>query len=129
MQKKLEQLCADLIAAKDAEVKAGDDRVAIERQILQLTGVPDEGAATTECDGYKVKVDQRIIRKVDDKAYALIVDQIPEAVRPITYVETAKVDTKGLRWLRDNEPGLYKLVCTALEEKPAKPAVKVEVLS
>jgi hypothetical protein len=125
-EKRLYDLCADLISAKADENLANERRVAIEREIIAITGLPDEGTATTDCGVYKVKVEQKINRKIDPKAYALIVDQIPEAIRPVRVVEELKVETKGVHWLRDNEPGYYKLLCSAMEEKPAKPSVKVE---
>ena len=57
----------------------------------------------------------------------MVVDQIPETLRPVTIVEEYKIEAKGVRWLKDNEPGYYKLLCSAMEEKPAKTSVKIEV--
>lgn len=128
MQKTLKQLCADLLDAKKTEQEAAVRRIDIETEIIQLTGLPEEGAKTVDCEGFKIKVDQRINRKIDAKLWSLVVDQIPESLRPISIVEEIKVEAKGVRWLRDNEPGYYKLLCTAMEEKPAKPAVKVEAI-
>jgi hypothetical protein len=124
----VEQLCADLIRAKQHEADAEECRVAIERMLIEkVGGAPEEGVQTTEADGFKVKVEQTIKRTIDGKKYALIVDQIPEAVRPVRIEEVIKVDTKGVRWLKENEPGYYKLLCQAMTEKPAKPSVKVEI--
>lgn len=120
-------LCAELISAKQDEQKANDYRVSIEREIVNITGLPDEGSETHDAADYKVRVEQKINRKVDEKKWALISDQIPEAIRPISIVETIKVETAGVRWLKENEPGYYKLLCECMTESPAKPAVKVEV--
>ena len=128
MQDKLVTLCEALIAAKATEAEATINRIGFEEQILSITGKPDEGAATHDAPGFKIKVEQRINRKVDGKKWVLIADGIPEHLRPVQIVEEYKVETKGLRWLRDNEPGLYKLACSAMEEKPMKPSVKVEAV-
>jgi len=125
-EKTLEMLCADLIRAKAAEYQANESRIEVEREIIALVGLPDEGAKTVDAEGYKVKVTQDIRRKLDEKKYALIADQIPEAIRPVKVVEELKVEAAGIRWLRDNEPGYYKLFCTAMTETPAKPSVRVE---
>jgi len=126
MHNEIKELCGKIIAAKADENAATERRVDIEKRILEIVGCPDEGASTTEVDGYKIRVDQRINRKLDSKKWALICDGIPESLRPIAVKETISIETKGVRWLRENEPGYYKLLCQAMEEKPAKPSLKVE---
>lgn len=125
---KLVTLCTALLDAKAREDKAREERIAVEQDILTLTGVPEEGSATTDAPGFKIRVEQKITRKLDDKAWALVVDQIPEAVRPVTTVVEFKIDSKGVRWLKEKEPGYYKMLCSAMTEKPNKPSVKVEVV-
>lgn len=127
-EKKLDALCQQLLEAKTTESKANEDRIAIEAKIIALVGIPDEGAATHDTKEFKLRVEQRITRKLDERKWILVRDQIPEGIRPVTIEETFKIDTKGVHWLRDNEPGYYKLMCQAMEEKPSKPSVKVEVM-
>ena len=122
----LEQLCGDLLRAKQAENDARDARIAIEQAITDIVGIPAEGTKTTDAEGYKVKVDQRIKRTIDSKAWALVRDQIPEELRPIKIVEEIKVENKGVLWLKEKEQGYYRLLCQAMTEKPEKPSVKVE---
>ena len=130
MQNKLVTLCESLLAAKAIEASANEDRIEIEQSILAIVGTPDEGTETHDAGtAFKVKVEQRIIRKVDPRAWSLVCDQIPEQLRPIRITEKYDVDAAGVRWLRDNEKGYYKLACSAIEEKPSKPSVKVEVVS
>ena len=126
-RKTLDVLCADLIRAKEAEHQANESRIEVEREIIALVGLPDEGAKTVDADGFKVKVTQDIRRKLDEKKYALIAEQIPEAIRPVKLVEELKIEAAGVRWLKENEPGYYKLFCSAMTETPSKPSVKVEV--
>ena len=125
---KIEKLCQDLLLAKVREADATHVRVELEKELIEIVGCPEEGFETHDISDYKIKVERRIIRKVDDKAWAMIADQIPEAVRPVTVKETLTVENKGVRWLKENEPGYYRLLCQAMEEKPAKPSVKVEVM-
>ena len=122
----IEELCECLVQAKNAESLANAQRVDIEQQIIELIGKKEEGTRTVKAKGWTVKVDQTIRRKIDEKAWGLVKDQIPEALSPVSIKEELKVKTKGLRWLKDNEPGYYKLLCTAITETPAKPSVKVE---
>ena len=124
---KIEVLASRLVDAKAKEQNANNERVAIERQIIDLVGCPDEGAATHDAGEFKIKIDQRVNRKIDEKRWALIAEQIPEAIRPISIVESIKVETAGVRWLKENEPGYYKLLCECMTESPSKPSVKVEV--
>lgn len=129
MQKTLETLCADLICAKELEATANERRIAIEQEIIEcIGGLPEEGSFTTDARGYKVRVEQRISRKVDAKNWAIMSKQIPEALHPVKEETVLKVDTKGLHWLREKEPGYYALACQVIEEKPMKPSVKVEAV-
>lgn len=116
------------LAAKAAEDAARDSRIAAEEAIVALMpdSVPDEGSKTVEADGYKVTLTQRISRKLDEKAYALIADAIPSAVNPVAEVKAYKVDDAGCRWLKANEPGLWTVLSGALTEKPQKLGVKVQ---
>jgi len=122
-----EQLLADWLEAKQEERKATKTRVEIEEQILALIPAPDEGSKTESVGDMKVTLTQRINRKVDDKAWSIIREEIPEEIRPIEIIESLKIDNRGLKWLEENEPGYYKLVCKCITEKPAKVGVKVEV--
>jgi len=126
-EKRAAELCQELILAKMREADATRKRVEIQQEIIDIVGCPQEGTETHDVDGYKVKIEQRIIRKLDDKAWAMIADQIPESLWPVTVKEEYAITSKGVRWLMENEPGYYKLLCSAMEEKPANPSVKVEV--
>lgn len=124
----LEKLCGDLLHAKRVEDEATAKRIEVERAIIAIVGLPAEGAQTTDATGYKVRVDQKISRKVDEKKWVLIKDQIPAELHPVEVVQDLKVVNKGVLWLKENEPGYYKLFCQVMEEKPSKPSVKVEVV-
>ena len=123
---RLERLCSDLQAAKREEREATGRRIAVEQSIIGEVGLPAEGAKTVDCEGWKIHVEQKINRKIDEKKWTLIKDQIPEQLRPVHIVEEYKIENQGVAWLKENELGFYKLLCTAMEEKAVKPSVKVE---
>lgn len=126
-EKEMEALVKTLTKAKRKEDESRLARIEAEEAIIKaLGGTPIEGTATHNVGGYKVKVEQRINRKIDERKYHAIKDEIPEALRPISIVETLKIDTAGLRWLKENEPGYWKILADAITETPAKPSVKIE---
>jgi hypothetical protein len=118
---------AAYIAAKAAEDAATEARIKAEEALIALIGeVPDEGSKSVDIDGHKVTLSQRVSRKLDERQWVLIRDEIPEGLSPVSIVETYKLDDAGCRWIRDNEPGLWKLLSKAITEKPMKVGVKVQ---
>lgn len=115
-----------LVQRKEAEAYAEEQRIEVEEKIISLLGKPDEGSESHDVGEHKVTITQRVTRKLDEKAWAMIVEKIPEALRPVKSVTKLQIEDAGVRWLRDNEPGYYKILCTAMTEKDAKPSVKVE---
>lgn len=124
MSDNLEALAAEWRAAKKAENDARNQRVDIESRIIELTGHKEEGSQTHEAGDWKVSVTGKLNRKLDPAKWAEIEDSIPEDLRPVRY--NPSLDTKGLRYLEQNEPDVYKRVAQAIETKPAKPAVEVK---
>ena len=124
----LDELVADWIDAKRDEDAANRRRVSIETLIIELAGEPDEGSATHELiDGSKLTITAKITRTVDEAAWRQVMPMVPEALRPIQLVETAKLDVKGLRWLQEHRPEVYAVVAQAVTAKRAKTAVTLKV--
>lgn len=121
--KTLANLCADWLRAKEVERKATADRVTIEELIISQTGKKDEGAQTHATDGFKVTVTGKISRKMDWEKWNTIKAQIPAEMHPVKM--KPELDEKGVKWLAENEPTLYRLL--PIEVKPAKTAVEVKV--
>jgi plasmid stabilization system protein ParE len=122
------EMVADWIAAKRDESAANDRRVAIEAEIIAALGEPDEGSAThTLDDGAKLTITSKVTRSVDGAVWKQVMDRVPEALRPITFEETPRLDTKGLRWLMENQPAVYQVVAMAITAKKAKSAISVKV--
>jgi hypothetical protein len=118
----IETLCADWLKAKRAENTANAERIAIEDQIVALTGKRDEGAKTVDATGFKITVTGKISRKMDWTAWEAVKDQIPVDLRPVKM--KPELDEKGVKWLAENNPDIYKLL--PIEVKPAKTAVEVK---
>lgn len=124
----VDELVAQWIDAKRAEDAANRYRVNLEEQIIACVGEPDEGSQTHELvDGSKLVVTGKITRTVDEAAWRSVMQQIPEHLRPIAFVETPKIDLKGLRWLQTNEPALYAIVAQTVTARRAKTSISVKV--
>lgn len=121
-------LCEEWLAAKKAETKANETRVAIEAEIVAVIGAKPEGSATTNLEDFKVTTTGKLTRTLDDAVWESIASQIPADLRPVTLVQSYKIDDKGCRWLAENRPELWAIVSKAITTKPAKTAVKVERL-
>lgn len=114
------------LEAKADEKKANERRMEIERQIIELHEPPAEGQVTFKVNGFKTTIKQDIKRVLDDKKWILVRDSIPEGIHPVEIVEEFKLDIKGYKWLRDNEPGYFKLLAQCVTEKPSKPSIQIE---
>jgi hypothetical protein len=129
MTAQLEGLARRLAGAKDAERTATAERIRVEGEIIALTGLPEEGSKTFDVGRFKLTVAQRINRSLDERAWALVADKIPAALSPVHWKQVPTIEAVGVRWLRDNEPGYFRLLASALTEKPAKPSVTLEEVS
>jgi len=124
----VDSLVVDWIDAKRDEDAANKRRVAIESLIIEVLGEPDEGSATHElADGSKLVVTAKITRSIDEAVWRSIMSKVPVALRPITFVETPKLDLKGLRWLQEHQPEIYAYCAQALTAKKAKSSISVKV--
>jgi len=119
----LTQLAHKWQAAKADENAARDARILIEQDIIEHTGVRDEGARRHAAGDCRITVTGRMTRTLDADKWREIEHSIPEALRPIRYQPT--LDVGGLRYLQDNEPDVYAAVADAVTVKPGKPGVSV----
>jgi len=110
--------------AKRTETLWRNNRIAIEEEMIALTGCKEEGSQTSPAGEYKITITGKITRTLDKTRWAAIEASIPEALRPVTY--EPKLETRGLRYLEQNEPDVYARVAQAISAKPAKPAVEVK---
>lgn len=123
----LETLTAHWIEAKRLEDEAKAERVRIESAILDLHPAREEGSETIKLEsGFKLTLTGKLTYKVADVAQlATLAEQLPASLRPIKTV--VEPDEAGIKWLRQNEPELYRVIAPAVEVKPAKTAIRVGV--
>lgn len=119
----LAQLWTD---AKAAERAAREERIEIEEALIdKLGGAKEEGSQTHELgNGLKVTVTGKLSYKADMPALLALCERIPESLRPIK-VET-KLDEVGAKYLRANDPELWRLISDAISISPAKTGLTVK---
>ena len=124
----VDSLVVQWVEHKRQEEQANKRRVEIEAQIIAALGEPEEGSATHElADGSKLTITSKINRTVDEAVWLRVAPLVPEALRPVQFAQVAKIDLKGLRWLRDHQPSVYAIVAQAITAKKAKSALSLKV--
>lgn len=122
-----EDLAQMLIDAKAIEDGAVKRRRTLEALLAARFKKIEEGSFTAKIEGFKVKVDYPIHRKVDFALLdAISADALPEEMRPVKTVR--ELDVKQMRNLQNNEPEMYRLFAAAMTATPGKVSVKVEYL-
>jgi hypothetical protein len=120
----LQKLSAEWLKAKSAENTAKDARVAIEEQIIAITGNREDGQETHDDGDYKITIKGVLNRKLDVEKWNEIKNAIPTEFHPVEMKPSLVV--KGVKWLEEHEPGYYNVLAQALEVAPGKTQVKVE---
>jgi hypothetical protein len=110
--------------AKAAEDAARAERIRIEDQIIESVGVKEEGTLSRKTDWFKLSTTGKLTRSLDEKAFLALRDRIEDP--PVNYKVT--LDLKRLRDLETTNPDAYRLMLSCIETKPAKAAVRVELL-
>lgn len=120
----LKELCNKWLHAKANETKATKERIAIEDEIVALTGKKEEGAQTIDAGAFKVTVTGKVSRKMDWTAWETVKHSIPTNLHPVKL--KPELDERGVKYLQANEPDIYKIL--PIEIKPAKTAVEVKAV-
>lgn len=110
--------------AKAAETAANKSRIAIENKIVELTGCKEEGSQTHDAGDFRITVTGRLNRTLDRALWNEIEPTIPRDLRPVEYVP--RIDAKGLRYLEQNAPDIYRSIAPALTVKPGKPSICIK---
>ena len=122
----MELLARQWTAAKNREETARLERVRIEENMIKLHPAKEEGSETvTTSDGTKIKLTGKLIYKADVDKLTVLTSSWPEEARPIK-VEV-KADETKLKAIRQERPDLWKKIAGAVETKPAKTGVAVEI--
>lgn len=121
----IDELARMWTGIKATEKAAAAERIEIEEAIIKRLGAREEGSQTHDLEsGLKVTITGKFTYKADIPALLALSDRLPESLRPIK-TET-KLDEAGAKYLRANEPDLWRLISSAVEIKPAKTALTIK---
>jgi hypothetical protein len=117
------------LAAAYAQAKTEEARIVALRhdlalQIQALTGHVDEGQKTYKTDGWNVTIKAPLIRSMNWDAWEVIKARIPQDLWPVEMKPS--LDEKGVKWLQNNEPETYGVLCEALTIKPGSVQITVK---
>lgn len=121
----LDQLAYALEVAKQHEAEARDNRLRAEEALIAAVGLKDEGTQTAKTDWYKVSVTQSLTRSLTPD-FAERLDTLDPAIFCTLIKMKPELSVSELKRLATANPDAYRLVCSAVITKPAKPSVKVE---
>jgi hypothetical protein len=116
-----EDAAADWMDAKNDETAANKRRIEIEAELVNFLDCKTEGATSHQIGPYKVTLTGKLNRKVD---WDLVENLgISTELTPVKY--KPELELKGVRYLEDNEPELFKTFSKAMTIEPAKTSVTV----
>lgn len=118
------ELFEQWLKAKRQEDDARRMRIELEMMIVDYYGCKDEGSQTHKEGDFKVTITGKVNRTLDAAAWDSVADKVPANLSPVAYKPS--LDLKGLRYLQQNEPEVYRIVAEAITAKPGKPSIKVE---
>lgn len=122
----VKELTNDWMAAKTDERLANLRRIAIEEQLVKLVNTKEEGSVTTDIgDGIKVTTTGKLSYKVDRVTLDELTENWPEDIRPVRL--ELKVDETRLKKIRAEQPKLWSQIARAVEVKPQKTGVSIEI--
>lgn len=98
-----------------------------EKNLLDLVGHKEEGSLSVVIDDhFKVTTTGKVNRKLLPEAFGKIRDDIPSPLLNRLVRTEEKLNVRELKYIENNEPETYRFLSSAIETKPAKPALKVE---
>lgn len=122
METSVSEVCWKIICAKHDEQVARQERERLELRLLDMLGESAskvEGTTTIVRDGYKVKVESKLKRKLDLDAYNAL--DLPENLQFVRY--KPEIDLKRMRAVEMVDSALVASVVTTA---PAKTAITIE---
>ena len=122
----LDLACQALAEAKASEEAARMLRIAAEERVIELVGQKEEGAQRLAGLYYRATTTAKLTRSLDYEAFRNIHHMIPDALCPVEHKPA--LNLRKLRLMETENPELYKLMTQCISTKPAKTAVKIDLL-
>lgn len=111
--------------AKQAELNATEKRHSVEKELLKLMSVKEEGRTTAMLTNtVRCIATAKLNYKADVKMLSDLTKSWPEVDRPIKTV--LEVDETALKRLRHDRPETWKKLALAITLKPAKTHITLE---
>lgn len=121
-------LAASWAEAKAAEQAATARRIEIEQHIVgMLPSQSTEGSVRQDVGDWRIGVTYKLTRTVDTDKLQAMWDDLGDKARA-AFRWKAEVRIKEMRGLQEYVPAEYALIAEAIETKPAKPSVSVELV-
>ena len=117
----------ELMTAKQAEEAARLHRIECEEKVIELVGLKPEGTTSIKTDYFKVATVAGLYRSLAPGGEDLIEKEGTAIMDQVIHYRP-EVSVSGLKALAATNPDAYGRVLKAIVSKPAKPAVKVELL-
>lgn len=123
----IESLTLAWLKAKENEAAANAERLQIEQQIVAMLPGEIEGTASREVSDYRVSVRYGVTRKVDTTRLQAMWDTLPAKAQE-AFRWKADLVLPKLRALQEYMPTEYARLAAAIETKPAKPSISIELV-
>lgn len=117
----------DLLEAKRLEEEARQRRLEVEARLIELIGVKEEGTTSKKTAYFKASTTGGLTRTLVQD-WEDVFAQLPDWVTDTAIRYKYEVSVSGLKQLATSNPDIYAKCLKAIVTKPAKPAVKVELL-
>lgn len=125
-----DMLAADVQMLKEAEKRAVAERRKAEDALVEAMAaqLPDEGSKKIESGHYKVTIEKSVNRRVNTSAFEVLLNSglVPDEIVRQAIRLKPEVDTKGFKYVRDNEPEYFETLANCIVSTQARPSVKVE---
>ena len=124
-------VASDLLWAKAEEEKAKQERLELERELLEVIGDSEYGTETHNIENYKIKVIAKVSRTVDPQMWASVTDNLseddfPVEMNPISIEEKYKVSSPKCRELQKYRPELFATLSRAITTTKNKSTITIE---
>lgn len=121
----VDDLAYELEQAKEQELAAHNRRLVAEGKLLAVLGCQDEGTTKHQTDWYIVRTEGNVTRTLVSD-YGARLEGLDPSIQNAVIRYKPSIDLRALKALATDDPDSYRIMCKAIETKPAKPTVKVE---